>query len=111
MTEFVIVLLRLRGDEQWDDWGDQWWEHADILGELPQEGPGGWQLIEHFRGQALRGRKLDWGALLYPITKSELVALYSATAALRPRQASEVGSIRLSSLAEDDDYGLVVVER
>lgn len=32
MTEFVIELLRLRGDERWDDWGDRWWEHADILG-------------------------------------------------------------------------------
>lgn len=109
VTEFVIELLRLRGDEQWDDWGDQWWEHADILGELPQEGPGGWQLIDHFRGQALKGRNLDWGALLYPVTKEELVGLYPPTAELRPRRGVSAQTL-LSELAEDDSYGLVVIE-
>lgn len=60
MTEFVIELLRLRGDEQWGEWGDRWWEHAEILGELA-EGPDGWRLIDHFRGQGLKGKRLDWG--------------------------------------------------
>jgi hypothetical protein len=110
MTEFVIELLRLRGDERWADWGDQWWDHAEILGELPPKDPGGWQLIDHFRSLGLKGTQLDWGSLLYPITKQELIALYSATAELRPRQGSESGPSGLSELAEDDNYGLVVVE-
>ena len=110
MTEFVIELLRLRGDEQWDDWGDRWWEHAGILGGLPQEGPGGWQLIDHFRGQALEGRKLDWGALLYPITKEELVALYRPRPSSDPAGAPSQDRPDCPSSPTTDHYGLVVIE-
>jgi hypothetical protein len=105
----VIELLRLRGDERWADWGPRWWDHAEIVGELPQP-PGGWQLLDHFRSEGTKGTQLDWGALLYQATKKELIALYSATDELRPRQGSGSGPTRLSELAEDDLYGLVVVE-
>lgn len=110
MTEFVIQLLRLRGDERWGEWGDRWWEHAEILGELP-DSLGGWHLIDHFREQGRRGRRLDWGALLYPVTSEELVALHPEAAELEPREASGSGPTRLSDLAADESYGLVVIER
>ena len=111
MTEFTIELLRLRGDEPWSKWGDGWWDHADILGELPQDGPGGWQLIDHFRAQQVSSTRLDWGALLYPVSKEELLALYSPAAEIRPRTEAASAPARLSELSDDESYGLVVVER
>lgn len=111
MTEFAIELLRLHGDERWSEWGDRWWDHVDRLGELPRDGPGGWQLIDHFRGEGVQGTQLDWGALLYPVGKKDLVALYSEGAELRrPQPSADAASIRLSELPDDDRYGLVVVE-
>jgi hypothetical protein len=111
MTEFVIELLRLRGDERWDEWGDSWWDHVERLGSLPPEGPGGWQLLDDFRSKGVEATQLDWGALLFPVTKEMLIALYSPSSELRP-QDSNPGSerIQLSKLPEDDQYGLVVVE-
>lgn len=110
-TEFAIELLRLRGDERWSEWGDDWWDHVERLGELPPDGPGGWGLLDHFRSEGLRGTQLDWGALLFPVTKEKLIALYSATTELRaPPSGPEARRLQLSELPEDDRYGLVVVE-
>lgn len=111
MTEFVIELLRLGGDERWSEWGDSWWDHVERLGGLPSEGPGGWQLLDHFRSKDVKGTQLDWGALLFPVTKEMLIALYSATGELRPHGSNpDAEQIQLSELPEDDQYGLVVVE-
>jgi hypothetical protein len=111
MTEFAIELLRLRGDEQWSEWGDDWWNHIERLGELPPDGPGGWQLLDHFRSEGVRGTQLDWGALLYPVTKKQLTALYSKTSELRPPHSNpDARRLQLSELPEGDQYGLVVVE-
>lgn len=111
MTEFAIELLRLRGDERWSEWGDAWWDHAERIGTLPSEGPGGWQLLDHFRGEGERGKQLDWGALLFPVTKEKLLTLYPETSKLRPPHSSPgPAPAQLSELPEDDQYGLVVVE-
>lgn len=111
MTDFVIELLRLHGDERWSEWGDAWWDHADRLGRLPSEEAGGWQLIDHFRRESVRGTKLDWGALLYPVSKEELIALYSPTTELRLHDPSARSDrMRLSELPGHDRFGLVVVE-
>ncbi len=111
MTEFVIELLRLRGDERWSDWGDGWWDRVERLGELSDEGPGGWQLLDHFRGEGVKGTQLDWGALLFPVTKEQLIALYSETSELRaPHSKPHAARIQISELPESDQYGLVVVE-
>jgi hypothetical protein len=111
MTEFVIELLRLHGDEQWSEWGAGWWDHAERLGTLPSDGPGGWQLLDRFRGEDRQGTQLDWGALLFPVTKKELLTLYPATSKLRPPSSNAaVPPIELSDLSDDEKYGLVVVE-
>jgi len=39
MTMMAHILLRLRGDEDWDAWGDhmKWYDRADRIGELRVE--------------------------------------------------------------------------
>ncbi len=34
MTMMSHLLIRLHGDEDWDAWGDDWWDHVERLGEL-----------------------------------------------------------------------------
>jgi hypothetical protein len=59
----------------------------------------------------VKGTQLDWGALLFPVTKEKLIALYSATSELRlPDSNPDAERIQLSELPENDQYGLVVVE-
>jgi hypothetical protein len=55
MTEFSVEILRLHGDEPWEQWGGDWWSHADRLGTVPTAGPGGWQLLDHFRAAGVSG--------------------------------------------------------
>jgi hypothetical protein len=111
MTEFSVEILRLHGDEPWEQWGGDWWSHADRLGTVPAAGPGGWQLLDHFRAAGVSGRQLDWGALLFPVTREELLELIPGSAELRP-PASHPGApaVTLAGLPGDADYGLVVVE-
>ena len=112
MTEFAIELLRLHGDENWSEWGDRWWDHVERLGELPSGGPGGgWRILDHFRRAGVEAIQLDWGTLLFPVTKQELLALFTQSGRLRPHAAqSDQEAFDLSRLPEDRDYGLVVVE-
>ncbi len=59
----------------------------------------------------MKGTQLDWGALLYPVGKKDLIALYSeGTELLRPQSSADAEWIRLSELPDDNRYGLVVVE-
>lgn len=112
MTEFVVELIRLHGDERWSDWGDGWWKHVERLGELTHEGFGGWPLLDHFRSEGVHGTKLDWGALMFPVTKKQLIDLYSAESELRPFSGTPEGErMQLSDLLEGERYGLVVEER
>ena len=112
MTEFAIELLRLRGDENWSEWGDRWSEHVERLGELPSGGRGGgWRILDHFRSAGVEATQLDWGALLFPVTKRELIALFTESGRLQPPASkAHMKPIELSQLPDGGDYGLVVVE-
>lgn len=59
----------------------------------------------------MKGTQLDWGALLFPVTKEMLIALYSPASELQPHGSNpDAERIQLSELPVDDQYGLVVVE-
>jgi hypothetical protein len=87
--------------------GDGWWTHVERLGALPLDGPGGWELIDHFGRTKVDGRQLDWGPPLYPVTRRDVIALDSDAAQLRRPDSAPT---QVSDLSADDNLGFVVVE-
>lgn len=61
MTMFVTELIRITGDEQWEEWGDDWSDHVEFIGELPGP-PSSWDLLARLRQRGLSSIQLDWGA-------------------------------------------------
>lgn len=107
-----MELLRLHGDERWSDWGPDWEQHADRVAELPSMAVP--ELLAHFKENHVHPTRLDWGALLYPLRKPDLEAIYSAEGELIPthsaRMHGEIWKRRIAELDGDEAYALVVVE-
>lgn len=113
MTMYMSELVRVRGNERWDEYGDDWWDHVKRIGEFRQDS------IARSAGASLRqagfkGRQLDWGAFLYELSKEELIRFVGADAELIPvaparkrgrRWVKTVGKLRNSWR-----YGMVVIE-
>ncbi len=107
MTEFVIELIRLRGDERWEDWGPDWRGEVERLGRLSPKERSGWELLDHFRQQKVSGTQLDWGTLVFPVGKDDLVALYPNIGRI---EGESPATAHIADLPEDDEYALAVIE-
>jgi hypothetical protein len=116
MTMMAHKLLCLHGDEDWDRWGDDWPEHADVVGDLNWvtlwSGPPEW-LRDHPR------RQLDWGATMYEVSLQEVRRLIGKRPNYadirdewdRPfREAEERQNAMLDSLRADGRYAVVWIE-
>ena len=125
MTMMAHYLLRLRGDEDWEAWGENWWDHVDQVCEL--RFVDGWMWAPEWLRQrkARRWRRerrrhqLDWGAVFYEVSKDELRRLIG----LRPDYsdiradwdepfctAEREQNALLDALPDDGRYGVVWVE-
>lgn len=72
MTVMEHWLIRLRGDEDPEAWGERWTDHADRIAKL--EHADGWLTPPEWL--AVRGsRQLDWGASLYEVSLEDLKRL------------------------------------
>jgi hypothetical protein len=116
MVMMEHTLLRLRGNEDWDAWGDKWYAYVDVVTNLDfvtgWTGPPDW-----LRDRA--HRYLDWGACMYEVTLVEVRRLIGQRPNYahireewdRPfREAEERQSALLASLPEDGRYAVVWVE-
>ncbi len=111
---FETRVLRLRGDENWDAWGNRWMDYVDSLGEMDSTGcSSGWGLLAELRGRAIEDRQLDWGAFLFPVSRQQLLEIFAEGAELRrgfSASLPEAPARRLEDLPPDDDYGIVLIE-
>jgi hypothetical protein len=41
VTMIDHLVVRLHGDEDWEAWGDRWWDHIDKVGDLHWVGHSG----------------------------------------------------------------------
>lgn len=67
MTMFMTELILLTGDEEWEGWGDEWWDHVERVGELPNF-PGGVALMAGIERLGHESTQIDWGAWLYRVS-------------------------------------------
>ena len=110
----VHKLMRLHGDEDWEAWGDDWHDHADIIGELDHVS--GWggprkSLEDHSHLQ------LDWGARMWELSLDEVRRLTASRPRSerdewdRPfREAAERQEALLDSLDASARYAVVWME-
>jgi hypothetical protein len=112
VTVYVTEILGLTGDEKWEQWGDDWWDHVERLGEAPSGSHYGLSLIRLLDERGYQSRQLDWGAFLYEVTKPILIELYGEEAELPPHGQQPAGSPThpLRDLDEEASYGIVVIE-
>jgi hypothetical protein len=118
MTEVVKRLVRVTGDEDWESWSGDPWDHVETIAELDfisiddYYGPPDW-----LRGN--RHKRLDWGATLWEVTKADLARLIGARVNYsaineewdRPfREKEERQTALFASLSDDDRYGVVWME-
>jgi len=116
MTMMVHILLRLRGDEDWDAWERdmQWYDRADRIGELTVGGH--WSSAPDWLEDRPH-RRLDWGAEMYELSLDEVRRLIG----LRPDadrkhdgpDLAERGAeshAMLDSLSPDGRYAVVWME-
>ena len=102
MTMMVYVIVRLHGDEDWDAWGDKWWDHVEQVGEL------NW-----FKNPGVLdgpGLQLDWGAFLHEVSKEQIRRL--AWEPDMPALSEWILEQRafVDGLSSTDRYGLISVE-
>jgi len=112
MTPFVHWLIRLRGDEDWDAWGDRWWDHVEKITELSfiygrywSEAPE-WLLAKPHR-------KVEWGAYLYEITPSQIASLISRPgpeSRERMQRSWQEQQERIKDLDASSRYGIIWIE-
>ena len=108
MTMMSHLLIRLHGDEDWDAWGDDWWDHVERLGEL--EWAHGWHGISHeVEGEPVK-RRLDWGAVLYELSRQQVEQLADEPDWLQHTPSAERQRELLAGLRDEDRYGVVFVE-
>ena len=105
----TLVGVRLHGTEDWEAWGDKWARHVDCIGNLEWVRPSDWG----GPGPGLTApspRRLDWGAVVYEVSKAEVEQL-----AWEPEWLADTDSARkqrqlLEWLSDDERYGVVFVE-
>jgi hypothetical protein len=69
MTPYAHWLVRLRGDEGWDSWGDRWMPHVDKLADL-------WWVTFPYKLPGKRvSRQLDWGAWLEEVSPADVLLI------------------------------------
>ena len=115
VTEIVHELIRLKGDEDWDALGDDWWRGLVKLAEL--------QFVDGYYGPPEWMRQnprhyLDWGATLCEASKADVLRLIGARPDYsgikdewdRPfREAAQKQDALLAALPEGR-YGVVWLE-
>ncbi len=110
MTMIVTELLRLRGDECWSEWKDDWIKHVERIGEMSVSG---WSQFD-LRRAGFEGLQLDWGAFLFEMSKMELIQQYGGDTKLSPtfpaREKGEQWTKALQDLEDEDRYGAVFIE-
>lgn len=116
MTMMVHKLLRLHGDEDWGAWGEDWHDHADVIGDLSFVT--GWSTTPEWLRDRPR-RQLDWGAWMYEVSLADVRRLIGPEPNYadikdewnRPfREAEERQNSLLDSLPENDRYAVVWME-
>lgn len=111
MTEFVMELLRLRGEERWGDLGDGLVGSRREARRASGRGTGRMASDRSLpkRGCARYSTRLGRAAI--PVTKEQSITLYPETSELRaPRRTPDVPRIWMVELPEDNQFGLVVVD-
>ena len=92
MTTYAYYLLRIHGSESWDEWGDDWLAHADVVGIPSQR-----SVSREWLRSRVELTELDWGATLYELTEADLRHLPD-------------GSFFEASFVPGGRYGVAVVE-
>lgn len=107
---FVTELIRITGDEQWEEWGDDWSDHVEFIGELPGP-PSSWDLLARLRQRGLSSIQLDWGANLYRFRKVDLLMVFGREAQTSPKarcafgRGSPAASNRARNVGPGGSYG------
>ena len=112
VTMMIAELLRVHGDERWEEWGDDWWRHADRVGQF-KTGVWAWMSTDVLVRRGYPHRRLDWGADMFELTKQDLMAEFGPDPVLGPvapaRRAGERWRKSIADLA-DGTYGFVLIE-
>lgn len=105
MTMMMVELIRLTGDERWEEWGDDWWDHVERVAEVPGYGWSGGSVIS-------AGRQIDWGAVLHEASKTRLVETLGAETRLARSYAHKNNEPYPATIGDlpEGQYGFVVVE-
>jgi hypothetical protein len=108
MTFYTKRLIRIRGDEPWDESGAGWWQHADAITDLgflrPQDSssPPEWL-------QAHKRRSLDWGAVLVEVSRDDVLRLTESTPNDHGSESWQQQRQLLADLP-DGCYGVIWIE-
>ena len=106
MTFFAHRLIRISGNENWEEWGAHWWGHVDAITDL-------WWVDGFWGPPAWLAERdsiyLDWGARLWTVTRAEVLLLIKPrTQHLLPDWDEQ--NRLIESLPEDDTYGVIWIE-
>jgi hypothetical protein len=104
VTVIDHLVVRLHGDEDWEAWGDKWWDHIDKVGEL--------HWVGHSAGPFPSGpeRQLDWGAFLTEATCEEVRGLAWVPPWLADSDWARQQRAMLERLSPTERYGVIAVE-
>jgi hypothetical protein len=109
MTMMVHKLVRLTGNEPWDELGDDWESQLDVVCNLSFVR--GWSITPGSISRKRKERTLDWGARLYEVSKAELLGLLESRPESDTRQEDwDAQHTRLAELPEDGRYGVIWME-
>lgn len=101
MTMMSHRVVRLTGQEDWEAWGEDWADHVDLVAGVTVA-PGAWlSAPEWLRTNSHRW--LDWGTVLWEVSKAEVLRLVS------PMASTEVEDLA-AVLQDDQAYGVIWVE-
>lgn len=102
------VLIRLHGNEDWARWGDHWHRHVDEIGELSWVN--GWIGPPDWLRERVGKQRLDWGAILYEVSKEDVQRLVWEPEWLADTDAARKQRALLESLSKEERYGVIFME-
>jgi hypothetical protein len=99
----AYLVIRLHGDEDWDAWGDDWWDHVERVGELH------WLQLSNGAAPG-PSRWLDWGASLREASAEDIRRIAWEPPWLADTESAREQRELLEMLTTEGRYGLVSVE-
>lgn len=104
------LLVRLHPEDAWEDWGDDWWNLCNRVGQL--HFVGGWLSAPAWVAGCRPGRRLDWGAWMHELSLPDVLRLVGEeplTAASRSSEGEDGRDQRalLTALDPHGSYSVV----